>query len=237
MIKFFRKIRQNLLTENKVSKYILYSLGEIMLVVIGILIALQLNNWNEDRKQNETLDSIFTIIKEDLESDIDQMEIFINNFEKIRAPIFDTLLYANLTIEELNKNPKYSKVFLGYEDIDMNIRGYDLLKNQPTVAQIKSPLVSKISEFYNEHLIEIEIAQLELAEEFWDNNRKWKTYDWNVDFLIFGRTEEYYKFILNDPEARKRMATYYLYFNIYLNELKLYKKDAEQLIQEIKNFS
>ena len=50
MIKFFRKIRQNLLSENKFSKYLIYAIGEIVLVVIGILIALQINNWNENRK-------------------------------------------------------------------------------------------------------------------------------------------------------------------------------------------
>jgi len=44
MIKFFRKIRQSLLAENKYSKYLLYALGEIILVVIGILIALQITN-------------------------------------------------------------------------------------------------------------------------------------------------------------------------------------------------
>ncbi len=53
MIKFFRKIRQKTLTENKFSKYLLYAIGEIILVVIGILIALQVNNWNEKRKQDE----------------------------------------------------------------------------------------------------------------------------------------------------------------------------------------
>ncbi len=50
MIKFFRKIRQRLLTENKFSRYLIYAIGEIVLVVIGILIALQINNWNEDYK-------------------------------------------------------------------------------------------------------------------------------------------------------------------------------------------
>jgi hypothetical protein len=53
MIKFFRKIRQNMLTENKVSKYLLYAIGEIVLVVIGILIALQINNWNENSKERD----------------------------------------------------------------------------------------------------------------------------------------------------------------------------------------
>ncbi len=47
MIKFFRNIRKTLLTEGKTSKYFKYAIGEIVLVVIGILIALQINNWNE----------------------------------------------------------------------------------------------------------------------------------------------------------------------------------------------
>ena len=55
MIKFFRRIRQKLLTENKFGKYLIYAIGEIALVMIGIL-ALQFNNWNQNskNKQNET---------------------------------------------------------------------------------------------------------------------------------------------------------------------------------------
>ena len=53
MIKFFRKIRQKMLTENKFNKYLIYAFGEIVLVVIGILIALQINTWNENKKSNE----------------------------------------------------------------------------------------------------------------------------------------------------------------------------------------
>ncbi len=49
MIKFFRNIRQNLLNEGKTTKYLKYAIGEIVLVVIGILIALQINNWNINR--------------------------------------------------------------------------------------------------------------------------------------------------------------------------------------------
>ena len=50
MIKFFRKIRQQMLNQNKTSRYFKYALGEIILVVFGILIALQINTWNENRK-------------------------------------------------------------------------------------------------------------------------------------------------------------------------------------------
>ncbi|NKI30937.1 DUF6090 family protein [Croceivirga thetidis] len=52
MIKFFRRIRQKLLEENRFSKYLLYAIGEITLVMIGILLALQVNNWNEARKNS-----------------------------------------------------------------------------------------------------------------------------------------------------------------------------------------
>ena len=70
MIKFFRKIRQNLLSEGKTGKYFKYAIGEIILVVIGILIALSLNNWNEKRKSNNLLKiykaNIITELNQDL---------------------------------------------------------------------------------------------------------------------------------------------------------------------------
>ena len=50
MIKFVGQIRQNLIKENKTTNYIKYAIGEIVIVVIGILIALQINNWNENKK-------------------------------------------------------------------------------------------------------------------------------------------------------------------------------------------
>jgi len=69
MIKFFRHIRQNLIMENKTSKYLKYAIGEIVLVVIGILIALQINNWNEANnaklKENATLKNFVQDLKSD----------------------------------------------------------------------------------------------------------------------------------------------------------------------------
>lgn len=66
MIKFFRKIRQNLLSEGKTGKYLKYAVGEIVLVVIGILIALQINNWNEQRKINKAEIEILQNLKNEL---------------------------------------------------------------------------------------------------------------------------------------------------------------------------
>ena len=67
MIKFFRKIRQNLLLENKTGKYFKYAIGEIILVVIGILIALQINNWNQQRIQDREEQSALLNLKQDFE--------------------------------------------------------------------------------------------------------------------------------------------------------------------------
>ncbi|MCW5518091.1 DUF6090 family protein [Muriicola sp. Z0-33] len=77
MIKFFRRIRQQLLTENKFSKYLLYAIGEIVLVVIGILIALQINNWNEQRKTNLKEQTLLTALRQE----------FIHNRKELQAVI------------------------------------------------------------------------------------------------------------------------------------------------------
>ncbi|MGJ8716432.1 MAG: DUF6090 family protein [Maribacter stanieri] len=69
MIKFFRKIRQNLLSEGKTGKYFKYAVGEIVLVVIGILIALQINNWNEQGKVDGEILKTLNEIRSNLISD------------------------------------------------------------------------------------------------------------------------------------------------------------------------
>ncbi len=68
MIAFFRKIRQKLLDEKSFSSYLVYALGEIVLVVIGILIALQINNWNEARKMEDNRSKNLALIKEEIKA-------------------------------------------------------------------------------------------------------------------------------------------------------------------------
>ena len=82
MIKFFRKIRQDLLSKGKTGKYLKYAVGEIVLVVIGILIALQLNNLNENRKNNVFEKEILTQIQENLKNDKLALEEIVTNFSK-----------------------------------------------------------------------------------------------------------------------------------------------------------
>lgn len=78
MIKFFRKIRYNLMSENKTSKYFKYAFGEIVLVVIGILIALQINNWNENRKSSNIRNNYYKQVLQDLSKDT----VYINRYIK-----------------------------------------------------------------------------------------------------------------------------------------------------------
>lgn len=74
MINFFRKIRQKLLTENKFGKYLIYAIGEIALVMIGILLALQVNNWNEHKKERATEEKLLTALQEDLMVNIERLK-------------------------------------------------------------------------------------------------------------------------------------------------------------------
>jgi hypothetical protein len=87
MIKFFRKIRQKMLTENKLSKYLIYAIGEIILVVIGILIALQINTWNKNKQlrlaELETLSEIQVALTQDV-------SVLSSNLKKLESKVMDS---------------------------------------------------------------------------------------------------------------------------------------------------
>ena len=83
MVKFIRKIRQRLLSENKFSKYLIYAIGEIILVVIGILIALGINNWNENWKKKDEEKIILINLNEDLKTDSSQFAYYEQQFKEI----------------------------------------------------------------------------------------------------------------------------------------------------------
>lgn len=82
MIKFFKKIRQNLLLERKTGKYLKYAIGEIVLVVIGILLALSINNWNENRKTNFNQLKYLNLLKKEALSNITSLDIEFGRIKK-----------------------------------------------------------------------------------------------------------------------------------------------------------
>ena len=122
MIKFFRKIRQKMLTENKLSKYLLYAIGEIVLVVIGILIALQLNNLNEIDKVKDTEILYINALHDEFSNNLKEVERVMKVNEKnlkiahtllgkmgsdntdLTEKEFDSLMYRTI-MEEIQYRP------------------------------------------------------------------------------------------------------------------------------------
>ncbi len=146
MIKFFRTIRRKLILQNNVQKYILYAIGEILLVVIGILIALQINNWNERQKAKEELNSILIEVYNDLNSDLLELqgrtiayENFIENIHILQerhASLSDDSLA--LRISNLHKVTSYRPIQFGYAKLNTN----------PNTGFVPSDLVATISDYY-----------------------------------------------------------------------------------------
>jgi len=103
MFKFFRHIRQKLLSENKFSKYLLYAIGEIVLVVIGILIALQVNNWNNENNDRKKEALLLKQIHRDFKSNKKQLDsIVLINKRKQKA--------LNIFLDELLVKPDSSAI-------------------------------------------------------------------------------------------------------------------------------
>ena len=109
MNRFFRKIRIDMIKKNKITKYLLYALGEIVLVVVGILIALQVNNWNETRKDKNAAAKLYENLKHDLQEDIRQLDFDIQQ-TKMRTSQVDSILEI-LASKDESKLPQ----FLGYQ--------------------------------------------------------------------------------------------------------------------------
>lgn len=162
MIKFFRHIRKSLLGEGKFSKYLLYAIGEIVLVVLGILIALSINNWNETRKDNEALKEYLVKIKFNTLEDIrvlDSLATFRRQAssicKKARAVMLDKTEDQNLFVMT-----SAGAAFIDYY-FRPNAGGYEALKNSGYFGRINNTrLDSLLSRYYG---LADEISQNEIS--------------------------------------------------------------------------
>lgn len=82
MIKFFRKIRQKLVTEEKFRKYLLYAIGEIILIMFGILLAVQIQEWNQEKKDRKEERLILSRLSSELKNNSDRLSSFFTGFER-----------------------------------------------------------------------------------------------------------------------------------------------------------
>jgi hypothetical protein len=129
VIKFFRHIRKSLLSENKFSKYLVYAIGEIILVVIGILIALQINNWNEDYINTKKERGYLTNLQQDLIADSLRLSLLKNDLDSAvkSKRIFETIIQSqNRTNDSLIDH------FINQADLNT-----DFVPNSTTLDELK----------------------------------------------------------------------------------------------------
>lgn len=140
MIQFFRKIRKELLTENKISKYLFYAIGEIVLVVIGILIALQINNWNNNRIKKNAENQYYQNIKRQITED--KQEIIGNiNYNNVDL---NKLKYGVQIIEENDRSKTDSLGYIAmnlvrYSDFNRQSNIYETMVNSGEIKLLKNP--------------------------------------------------------------------------------------------------
>ncbi|MBC2844056.1 DUF6090 family protein [Winogradskyella flava] len=161
MIKFFRKIRQNLLMENKTSKYFKYAIGEIILVVIGILIALQINNWNEQRKNSKQEVRLLKQLQTDISTNKNNVE------EQYKRLIINKGGIDSLIFRLENKHydlmvPMYLSQALRKSDFNRATSGYNIMQNGKASLISDESVLKSILNLYENDLPDILDRQIEM---------------------------------------------------------------------------
>ena len=144
MIKFFRHIRKSLISENKMGKYFKYAIGEILLVVIGILIALQINNWNESNKRRAQEIKIYKEIvndleltKEEIQKDMQNHITFLHSNKALLNHLIEKKPYADSLTNHMFNVTGDLQVYPKTSGFDaLNSIGLNLLSNDSIRIEI-----------------------------------------------------------------------------------------------------
>ena len=172
MISVFRKIRQTLFAENKTAKYLKYALGEIVLVVIGILIALQINTWNENRKDRRAEAAYLQELLEDFEINLGRSRKVISRLEEVIPKLIrileqSALEQPTIPVDSLNTHFILIQSMPAYTSTD---RTYDNLIGSGDFRLITRPeLKTAIASYYEGlHLLNLVQAshEMELVNSF-----------------------------------------------------------------------
>ncbi|QYH40847.1 hypothetical protein GYM62_19335 [Algoriphagus sp. NBT04N3] len=154
MLRFFRHIRKKLIEQDKVRNYIWYALGEIFLVMIGILLALQVNNWNEERKEKKLSDEYLSRIAEDLDR---LVEISGNQKQKMRE-ILSSITEAQQLLERGTPLSDYEKEIVDFAKVWFprttnqlpTMLTYEEMKESGNLNLIRNiPLRNELAELYS----------------------------------------------------------------------------------------
>ncbi len=227
MIKFFRKIRYDLMGKNKTGMYLKYAIGEIILVVIGILIALSINNWNESRKQSISEKEFITSVKNDLKQD----KAFIQLIAELIKPRIEAYKAINSDLPNLYYNDRNSldSIFQNYfrsQRTFYPISGsYEsaVSGNQITVFRNKE-LIQKIIKLYNSTYDRL-IDNGQILDERWAFLSKKYSYERRTGHFREMKPEQLTEF-LDD------LYHHYVQMEWYLNQLKLATTEIDKIIVE-----
>jgi hypothetical protein len=177
MVKFFNNIRYRLIGEGNINKYFRYALGEIVLVMIGILLAIQVNNWNESQKIQKRIQVYSKSLIDDLQKDIDEATI---RKEQIswKSQTYDSVFsfFRNKKIDEINNVDVVFTLgyYINYRALSWQKGSIDELKNSGNLHSIKNDSLKRaISNYYSflDHLGEDYIVDLRLANVTQDKVR------------------------------------------------------------------
>ena len=160
MIKFFRTIRKDLMEKNKTGKYLKYAIGEIILVMIGILLALQVNNWNEKQKLNAKAQDYYVQLLDDLNSDKLFAKQTIEKFSEFRKDYEDyTNLYLKPSLKPIEIFNHISKLPVLSTSLTFNSNTIESLQNSGEVGLISSTILNRLIDLKRQQDVTIKRAE------------------------------------------------------------------------------
>jgi len=230
MIKFFRHIRKSLLMENKTGKYFKYAIGEIILVVIGILIALSINNWNEKRQNKLKVGNLLQKIQKNIKADLSEINA-ITNFYATKDSLIGLVMGNKLTIEDYqspNSNHLHSLIFNAMQINLKNIGFNNLMRAQDIIPPEYEAILDKLYLQYNDHLVYAQDSENELLESLTKfNDILFEKYDWYSSEVQGSLNAERVDYFLNNVRYKGMVREYQtIAIHNYLNFNQNYAKAA-----------
>jgi hypothetical protein len=239
MIKLFRNIRKNLLNEGKTTKYFKYAIGEIILVVIGILIALWINNWNNNRLANYQTADLLKSIKEDLVSDTIAFNESIERYEEMIDK--KKKLMSLSKFEDTESDSLINMILNNHSLYDINNTTFLKVTNLGITKLSKSDSLSnKIYNYYNKELKSFSEFMTWEKESTTSEGNYWLRNQNEFEF-----SSEFPKFqdsiiarqnllkLITEPKGRNQILSDYYRKKRVLNKYEQTKKIASNLITDI----
>lgn len=220
--------------ENKIGKYFKYAIGEIILVMIGILLAIQVSNWNDKRLEKQTLKNTYAIIAEDLKNDIADIDLILKS-KKEAESIFNKILDGVMTKEDYNNCNLCEFIIVGSPNLAIEKRGYNLLNNFSSTKTSADSLTIKIVQFYTKRLAEINVDNEIRGNDIENNVNHWKdNYKWYSDYMTQRNSDDFIEYALNNHDYTNRVANYYLLnYTIYIPKLETFNTEAHAILKQL----